>query len=128
MKLPIPQNLNCPEFQDVWELWHKHRAEIRHPLTPTCEAMQLKKLARWSVNVAVEAVETSICNGWQGLWPEKVNGSKRKKTKLYPIKIYGETKNCSECGVPAVYKSSGGAYDYYYCANCMPERVKAQFE
>lgn len=45
-----------------------------------------------------------------------------KKQKLYPIK----GKFCT-CGMPAVYKS-GGTYDNFYCADCMPEKVKAKYE
>ena len=53
---------------------------------------------------------------------DKNNG----KTKLYPIK----GKTCSEtgCRMPAVYKDSSGAYDWYYCAEHMPEKVKEIYE
>lgn len=38
-------------------------------------------------------------------------------------------KVCSKdgCGMPAVYKSSGGAYDYFYCSDHMPEKVKEKY-
>ena len=45
-----------------------------------------------------------------------------KKDRLFPI----SGKNCS-CGMPAVYKDSSGEYDNYYCADCMPEKVKARY-
>ncbi len=70
MKLKIPQNLNCPEFIAVWELWHKHRAEIRHKLTPTCEKMLLKKLAKYPVKIAIDTVKTSIECSYRGLFPK----------------------------------------------------------
>ena len=68
--MKIPQNLNCPEFLAVWELWRKHRAEIRHKLTPTCEAMQLKKLAQYPVKDAIDTIKASIEGGYQGLFPK----------------------------------------------------------
>ena len=38
-------------------------------------------------------------------------------------------KICSRpgCGMPAVYKTSGGAYDNYYCTEDMPEKVKEKY-
>jgi hypothetical protein len=45
------------------------------------------------------------------------------KQKL-PI-IVGKTCTISKCGLPAVYKSTGGTYDSYYCVNHLPEKVKA---
>lgn len=48
------------------------------------------------------------------------------KIKLYPI----AGKNCSSssCGLPAVYKSTGGDYDNFYCSNHMPDKVKEKYE
>lgn len=48
-----------------------------------------------------------------------------KKVTLFPIKgkICGETG----CRMPAVYKSEG-AYDNYYCAEHMPEKVKEKYQ
>lgn len=52
--------------------------------------------------------------------------AKATKTKLYPIK----GRNCSEsdCRMPAVYKSTGGSYDFFYCSKHMPKAVKRQYE
>jgi uncharacterized protein YdaU (DUF1376 family) len=49
-----------------------------------------------------------------------------KKTKLFPI----TGKVCSErdCGLPAVYKSIGGAYDFFYCTKHLPAKVKELYE
>jgi len=60
------------------------------------------------------------------LW---VNGIKFKaetrKCKLYPI----SGKMCGEkgCGMPAIYKKSGN-FDWYYCAEHMPAKVKEKYE
>lgn len=57
---------------------------------------------------------------------ERKNGPRaaQKKTKLFPI----SGRKCSECPLPAVYKDSSGAYDFYYCADHMPKEVKAKYE
>ncbi len=68
MKPKIPKNLNCPEFIAVWAEWKTHRAEIRHKLTPLCEGKQLKDLAQYPMKVAIDAIETSMRNGWCGYW------------------------------------------------------------
>ncbi len=55
------------------------------------------------------------------------NGKKhplKNKTKLWPI----QGRICSECIMPAVYKDGRSGYDWYYCGEHMPEKVKAEFE
>lgn len=47
-----------------------------------------------------------------------------KKTKLFPI----AGRKCSECPLPAIYKSTGGDYDFWYCGEHMPEKVKEKYE
>ena len=51
---------------------------------------------------------------------------KAAKTKLFPI----TGKTCSErgCHLPAVYKDTGGAYDFYCCKLHMPEAVKELYQ
>jgi len=46
----------------------------------------------------------------------------KPKMRLLPIR----GKICEErgCGLPAVYRSTGGAYDHYYCQKHMPEDIK----
>jgi hypothetical protein len=48
-----------------------------------------------------------------------------QRQKLFPI----AGKVCSQegCGLPAVYKSSGGSYDHYYCNEHMPAKVKEKY-
>ncbi len=76
----IPYNLNEPNFLKAWEDWQKHRTETRHSLTPTTIGRQLKMLAKFPAARAVEIIETSIENGWQGLFPDRIS----KKPKETP--------------------------------------------
>ncbi len=64
------------------------------------------------------AVRKCCRDGWCG--PQAA----QKKTPLFPI----SGRKCSQCPLPAVYKDSGGAYDFYYCSDHMPEEVKAKYE
>jgi hypothetical protein len=60
---------------------------------------------------------------WAGRDDEKKAAD---KTKLFPI----PGKICSRdgCGLPAVYKSTGGSYDHWYCTDHLPKKVKERFE
>ncbi|MCW5943283.1 MAG: hypothetical protein KIS66_13710 [Fimbriimonadaceae bacterium] len=69
---PIPENLDTPEFRLAWGEWLAHRRQIRRPVRPLTELKQLADLARHGPEIAVRAVEDSIRNGWQGLFPERV--------------------------------------------------------
>ena len=59
------------KFAEVWERWKTYRTEIKHKLTASTEASQLKKLSAYSESDAIAMIEQSIENGWQGLFPIK---------------------------------------------------------
>lgn len=65
------------KFVVAWELWEKHRKELGHSLRPTTKAAQLKMLEKLGPEKAVLVIEQSITNGWQGLFPEKLNGTRQ---------------------------------------------------
>lgn len=67
-----------PENVDpqVWADWCQHRKEIRKPLTATTCAQQAKKLA--GHQAPNQVLETSIANGWSGIFPDKVLNSTAK--------------------------------------------------
>lgn len=58
----------------AWERWEGYRTQIRKPLKPvSIPAAQLALAAFGSEQAAV--VEQSVANGWQGLFPLKLNGN-----------------------------------------------------
>lgn len=61
------------------------------------------------------------------LWRDPYEMKKRKEgmVKLYPIQ--GHICSRDDCKMPAVYKDGSGAYDYWYCAEHMPEKVKEKY-
>lgn len=67
----IPPELDGEAFREAWERWRKYRAERRASLTPSTEGVQLRKLAAAGLSAALWAIEESIGQGWQGLFPEK---------------------------------------------------------
>ena len=59
------------------------------------------------------------------VWDKKDN-LPRKKPRLFPI--IGKTCGERKCRLPAVYKDSSGAYDYFRCVNHLPKEVKELYE
>ena len=51
--------------------------------------------------------------------------TKTAKTKLFPIT--GKVCSKRNCGMPAIYKDSSGAYDSYKCGDHLPEKVKEKY-
>lgn len=67
----FPQELDTPEFHELWRRWAKHRIEIRKKMTDELEQSSLKKLAKAGLVVASEIIEYTLYKGWQGLADEE---------------------------------------------------------
>ncbi len=76
----FPDNLNTEDFLKAWTEWENHRKEIKKKLTPTTRKKQLKLLSEHP-NEAIEMMEQSMRNGWQGLFLPKGNGGKNVRTE-----------------------------------------------
>lgn len=74
-------------FSKAWADFREHRKQIRAPMTPLAEERMLAKLGKLEEGVAVEALASSIENGWKGVFPDKV-----KRRPLVPqTKDYDES-------------------------------------
>lgn len=69
------------EFKNTWEEWVKHRSEIHHTLKPQAVKKQVEFLETFSEQTAIEILNQSIKNGWQGLFPPKINSNGAKFNK-----------------------------------------------
>lgn len=69
--LPIPPDLDSPEFREVWSEFVAHRREIRKPITARAARMMLKQLAAWGPSRAIAGIRRSIANGWQGIFEDR---------------------------------------------------------
>ena len=58
-------------FKAIWLEWEKHRQEIKKKLTPMAVKKQFNFLASLTEQEAIESIETSIQNGYTGLFPPK---------------------------------------------------------
>ena len=69
---PIPADLQDSRFLESWEEWRQYRKEIKKPLTYSTAAKQLIQFRAWGIEKSIQAIETSIRNGWQGVFePDK---------------------------------------------------------
>jgi len=77
----LPEELNTPEFEAVWNEWIAYRKEIKKKMTTRTINMQFKKLSGYPVGTAIAMIEQSIANGWQGIFElkEKRNNGEVKK-------------------------------------------------
>jgi uncharacterized protein YdaU (DUF1376 family) len=81
LEVEIPDSLLTTEFMGVWNDWKHARAQFKMPKNPTAMfSRQLKMLAKYSPEQAIEILNTSICNGWQGLFEPKANGHRSNRT------------------------------------------------
>ena len=67
----IPDELNNTIFINAWSRWFKYRREKRKPLTNSTIEAQLNKLRLMGIDAAVDSINQSIENGWEGLFPRK---------------------------------------------------------
>jgi len=69
--------LDTPSFHKAWSDWVAYRKEKRCALTPTTISRQIKLLEKHPPEMAIAIIEKSISNGWQGLFPDKVEQPKK---------------------------------------------------
>ena len=61
--------LKTDAFKAAWSEWCDYRRARRLAMTPITVAKQVKLLEAMGHDRAIEAIEASIRNGWQGLFP-----------------------------------------------------------
>lgn len=70
----FPANLDTLSFRSLWMAYLEYRKASRMKnLLPTSVQAQLKKLSEWGHDAALESIQQTISNGWQGLFPPKSN-------------------------------------------------------
>lgn len=67
----FPPSFNAPDFKDAWDRWIAYKKEIRKKMTATTAKMQAKTLSKMGKALAIESIDQSIRNGWQGIFDVK---------------------------------------------------------
>lgn len=73
--LPLPGALDTDRFRAAWTEWIDYRQARASPLTAPSFARQLTRLAEIGHDNAIACIDTSIANGYQGLFPERFAGN-----------------------------------------------------
>lgn len=79
LSIVLPAALDTPRFSAAWSEWINYRRERRLSLRERTVAKQISTFAIWGELRAIEAIDASIRNGWQGVFeprkqkPEKPN-------------------------------------------------------
>lgn len=115
---PIPEALDTETFRAAWDRWHKFRSEIGKSLKPSTEAAQIKKFTEWGEALAVQAIEASITNGWQGLFDPR---EKRGNSQQMAIPA-GKPDDSPKGRALAIHKTTGISIGGHLVALGLPRR------
>lgn len=74
-EVEIPESLRTKAFEDAWVEWLAYRRGRRLTVKAQTLKAQLKKLAAVGEQAAIEALEDSVANGWQGIFPGGKSGT-----------------------------------------------------
>ena len=80
-KISVPRLVlpfSSASFSETWSNFKKHRSEIRCALKATGEAAALAKLKGMGESDAISAMQTSIANGWRGLFSPIAQNTPKK--------------------------------------------------
>lgn len=74
----LPFNLDAPEFHRAWNEYLDYRKERRLPKLVSRSVQKLwDELSDAGPEAAVQAIETSIRNGWAGVFPRRGDSGQR---------------------------------------------------
>lgn len=78
----FPANLKSADFGAAWESYLAYRKSSRlKSLAPASIQAQLRNLSEMGHDEAIEAINQSIANGWQGIFPPKTKKPAPAKAK-----------------------------------------------
>lgn len=79
----IPAILRTPEFIAIWGEWEQARRSNRKKLSKLAATRQLRMLATYPVAEAIEMLDASIRNDWQGVFSLKNQPKPKSKQRDY---------------------------------------------
>jgi hypothetical protein len=79
---PFPDSLDTEAFRTAWKDYLSYRAESKlRPLKQASISAKLQEMSEWGEKSAIEAIRSTIANGWQGIFhPSK---SQKNKPNLH---------------------------------------------
>lgn len=77
----VPTAIDTDTFRAKWAEWCEYRAAKKKPVSGHAAGAMLSKLAKFGEATAIKAIEASIENDWQGVFPEKIVAAPKPKWK-----------------------------------------------
>ncbi len=93
----VKQLNNKDVFNTITE-YINYRRQTNKRLTQAGLDMLLKKLIKYNAAIVVETLEASIANGWQGVFPEKINANNKSNNTKYNDKAKADYNQAVEHG------------------------------
>lgn len=73
MAIVAPDSFEASELSQALQRWERYRKEKRlSPWTPSTIESKRKSWGKYPVATIVAAIDQSIDQGWQGIFPEKI--------------------------------------------------------
>lgn len=82
----LPEQLDNDKFKLSWIDWLAYRKQIKKALSASTQVRQLAHLASFGTEAATWAIDQSIRNGWQGLFPDKFTPGVATSTNGPPLR------------------------------------------
>ena len=77
----IPTGIDTPEFRQAWDDYLAYRKSAKKgKLHPKSQQMLLDRMKLWGVEQSIDAIRTSIANGWTGVFQPKQNDKHSRTT------------------------------------------------
>ena len=92
---PLPEILDTPEFAAKWDEWLACRRQQGWSTKAPWQLRQLNMLAKHGPEIAMAAIENSMNQGYQGVFPEKAKAGRHGSGKGSPdgLEVTDDYKN-----------------------------------
>ena len=94
----LPQELDSEPFKIAWKDFLSYRKGIKNPLKRDSKKAQLKTLASWGAKDAIESINETIRNGWQGLFKPKTQNANTQREQRRSREFTEESLSIPELG------------------------------
>jgi len=75
----LPETLKTDEFQEAWKRFVAYRQERKKTIYQSSMEAKWLQMESWGSDMAVQSIENTIANGWQGIFPPQSEKAKKKE-------------------------------------------------
>lgn len=112
--VPVPRELDTPEFRETWAKWIANRRSHRWPMGADFARTKLEAFTRYGPKASASAMRESIEQGYQGCFPENfdlMTGAKNRGNgkRNEPVRV-GAGQRFQGTGDDRSGEAAGGGY------------------